>query len=255
MEPIHAGKTTAELITYAERTVGAALELELRDHLALAERVVNIGGDLIEQIKTAPGEVRAIHAGAVLLARLVTDLRAVALLLRHGYAAPALSLTGGMFEMAHTAMYIGANEERAEQWLSHADPKKASPWLLKDMIRGVAEELHVDEETIRREYDDIYRDVNMAKHGNPMALGDIGIVLGDADDVYILAGPHLSDPIRRWAYTAIFHAIRYSKLGAIKIPPDRCRARRRISGGVGPRFGPGSITFHAWGSTVPAGSS
>jgi hypothetical protein len=45
MEPIPPGTTTAELVRYAERTVGAALELELRDHLALAERVVNIGGD------------------------------------------------------------------------------------------------------------------------------------------------------------------------------------------------------------------
>jgi hypothetical protein len=220
MEPLSTGKTTSELIRYAERTVGAALELELRDYIALVARVVNISGDLIEHIQTAPGEVRAIHVGAVILARLVTDLRAVTLLLRDGYVAPALSLTAGMFEMAYTAMYIGANEERAAKWAEHDNPRSASPWSLPDMIRGVAEEMHAGEETINREYRQIYRDTNMAKHGNPMALGDVGIVQGEEEDVYILAGPHLSDPVRRWAHTAISYAIRYAKLAALKFGKD-----------------------------------
>lgn len=224
MEPVSTGKTTTELIRYAERTVGAALELELRDYLALAQRVVNIAGELIEHIQTAPGEVRAIHVCAVLLARLVTDLRAVTLLLRDGYAAPALSLTAGMFEMAYTAMYIGANEERAAKWAEHDNPKSASPWQLPDMIRGVAEEMGAGEETIRREYREIYRDANMAKHGNPMALGDVGIIQREADDVYILAGPHLSDPVRRRAHTAISYAIRYAKLAALKFGTDHIPA-------------------------------
>jgi hypothetical protein len=220
MERVSTGKTTTELIRYAERTVGAALELELRDYLALAERVVNVSGDLIEHIQTAPGEMRAIHVCAVLLARLVTDLRAVSLLLRDGYAAPALSLIAGMFEMAYTVMYIGANEERADKWAKHDKPRSASPWKLPDMIRAVAEEMQAGEETIRREHRQIYRDVNMAKHGNPMALADVGIVQGEADDVYILAGPHLSDPVRRWAHTAISYAIRYAKLAALKFGRD-----------------------------------
>lgn len=206
---------TSEQIAAAEREVGEAFATELSEHLNLAARLTDSCGGLIERVKDAPGEMAAIHVCAILLARLITDLQAVVQLIRRGYAAPALSLTAGMFEMAYMLMYIGADEERAERWATHADSKRTSPWSVKTTIEGVAQSLGADEKVVAREYEGIYRDVNMAKHGNPMAIGDVGLIVTD-EGVMILAGPHLSNPTRRWARTAMSHAMQYVKLAAMR---------------------------------------
>jgi hypothetical protein len=210
---------TAELITQAEGIVGSKLEHELSEHLKLLGELTNFAGDLIEEIQNAPGDPRAIHVCAFLLSRLVTDLRACALLVRHGYAAQALSLTAGMLEIAHTSMYIGADEARANEWLSHADVKRASPWSLKTTISAVAHDMGVAESVAEREYNDIYSQACMAKHGHPIALGAVGIV-SEGDSIYVVSGPYLSDSTRRWSHVAISQGIRYTKVASIKFMRD-----------------------------------
>jgi hypothetical protein len=207
--------STSEQIAAAEREVGEAFATELASHVDLAGRLTDSCGRLIDRVKDAPGEMSAIHVCAILLARLITDLQAVVHLIRRGYAAPALSLTAGLFEMAYMLMYIGADEERAEKWAVHADSKRASPWSVKTTIEGVAQSMGADEKIVEREYEGIYRDVNMAKHGNPMAIGDVGLIATD-EGVLILAGPHLSNPTRRWARTAMSHANQYVRLAAMR---------------------------------------
>lgn len=205
----------SEEIAAAEVEVGTAFAAEFAEHIALAKRLTDACGQLIDRIKDAPGEMTAIHVCAVLLARLITDLQAVVQLIKSGYAAPALSLTAGMFEMTYMLMYIGADEERAEKWATHGGSTRASPWSVKTTIEGVAKSLNANETVVEREYEGIYRDVNMAKHGNPMAIGDVGLIVTD-EGVRILAGPHLSSPTRRWARTAMSHGTQYVKLAALR---------------------------------------
>jgi hypothetical protein len=143
-------------IALAEKEVGEALERELAAHLNLAVQLTDSCGRLIDRVKDAPGEMTAIHVCAVLLARLITDLQAVTQLIRRGYAAPALSVTAGLFEMAYMLMYIGADEERAEKWATHADSKRTSPWSVRTTIEGVAQSMGLDEKIVEREYQGIY---------------------------------------------------------------------------------------------------
>lgn len=213
---------TADAIALAERTVGPVLEQELSGHLDLARDLTNLTGDLVAQIQNAPGEARALHVCAFLLSRLITDLQACALLVRNGYAGQALALTAGMLEIAHTSMYIGDNEDRAQQWLAHVNLKKSSPWPLKQTIQAVAHEMGVPESAATREYESIYKQACMAKHGHPIALGTVGIV-SDQDSTYVVAGPYLSDSVRRWSHVAISHGIRYTQLAAMKFVRDHCR--------------------------------
>jgi hypothetical protein len=117
--------------------------------------------------------------------------------------------------MAYMLMYIGADEERAEKWATHADSKRASPWSVRTTIEGVAQSMGLDEKIVEREYQGIYRDVNMAKHGNPMAIGDAGLIVTD-EGMLIVVGPHLSNPTRRWARTAMSHATQYVRLAATR---------------------------------------
>jgi hypothetical protein len=219
-------RTTTDFINEAERRVGPELERELAERLELAAELTNIAGSLVEEIENAPGDARAIHVSAFLLSRLITDLRSCVLLIKHGYAAQALSLTAGMLEMAHTSMYIGPNEERAQAWLAHANVKQASPWRLKAMIIAVAREMGVPDAVARREYEQIYNQACMAKHGHPIALGDVGLV-SDESAAYIVAGPYLSDSVRRWSHVALMHGIRYTKLAAIKFLRDHLSGTSR----------------------------
>jgi hypothetical protein len=209
----------SQTIDHAEGVVGAALAAELGEHFQLARDVTDLAGDLIERVSEAPGSPRALHVSTVLIARILTDLRAVCHLIRRGYVEQALSLTAGMMELAHVSMYIGTDEERADKWLMHANPKQGSPWDLKTMIRGVAQVLGVSEEIMEREYDTVYRDMNLTKHGNPMALASTTVEhRGDA--IFILAGPHLSEPGRRLAHAAMLYGVRYTYLPSVKYIHD-----------------------------------
>lgn len=209
----------AHLIEQAEREVAAALEIELAPHLALVRRVTNVAVRMVERLETEPGEPRAIHVGSIILARLVTDLQACAMLARSGYAAQAAALTGGMLELSHTCMYIGSDDAKADEWLAHDDPKRASPWRLKSMIKAVAQELRVDEATATREYDGFYRQMNMAKHGNPIAMGQVGTITTDAA-THVVVGPYLARPVRQLCRAALWYGMRYVKLLVIKFVRD-----------------------------------
>jgi uncharacterized protein YaaQ len=41
---------------------------------------------------------------------------------QQGYVLQALATTAGMLERGNAAAFIGADEDRATAWLSHADP-------------------------------------------------------------------------------------------------------------------------------------
>lgn len=212
-------RPVSELIAHAEKSVGSALTTDVADHLALVLDVTDATGDLVERIQHAPGEPKAIHACSFLLARLITDLNAVAHLVRLGYVAPAVSLTAGMLEMAHISMYIGADEARADKWLAHSDTRNAAPWGTYDVIRGVAGSMGVPEEAATREWDVIYRTACMAKHGNPLALKQVGFVEQD-DHSFIIAGPYSHPAVSAWAHMALGYALRYTKLASLKFVID-----------------------------------
>jgi hypothetical protein len=209
----------AQLIEQSEGEVFTALEKELAPHITLVERITNLAVRMIERLESEQGEPRAIHVGAIILSRLVTDLQACAILARRGYAAQAAALTAGMLELAHTCMFIGADDAKADQWLAHDDPRRASPWRLKDTIKAVARELRVDEAAAVREYDGFYRQMNMAKHGNPIAMSQVGVITTD-DATHVVVGPYLSDPVRQLCRAALWYAMRYVKLLLIKFVRD-----------------------------------
>jgi hypothetical protein len=131
-------------------------------------------------------------------------------------------------ELAHLSMYISSDEQRAEKWLSHANPKQASPWDLRTMIRSTSRAFGIAEDEMMREYDEIYRDMNLAKHGNPMALASSTIEQRD-EVIYVVAGPHSSVSGRRLAHTAILNAVRYTYLASMKYILDHVAQPERAS--------------------------
>jgi hypothetical protein len=213
---------TSILIARAEREVGATLTSELQDHLQLARELTDVAGETVERVEQTPGEPHALHACATLISRLINDLQACMHLVSRGYVTQVLSLTAGMLEIAHTSMFIGADEERADRWMTHDDPA-STPWSVYDMVQGVSKAVGADEETTRREYEQIYRQSKMANHGNPMAFSEVGVHV-ERDSIYLLSMPYLSTPVRRWAHVGMQLSMRYTYLATLKFVGDHLQS-------------------------------
>lgn len=210
---------SARRIEDGEKAVGAAFQQELAAYIKSISDTTNVAGRLLSHIRDFPGEGRAVHAVAVLLARTVTELQACKHLVQLGYSQQAVTLTGTMQELAHTAAYIGKNEDRASEWFEHADPRHSYPGSVKETIEDVAKTIGAPQEILDREYNRIYRDICMAKHGNPMALGDT-VVDSTSDAVLIVSGPCYSPALRRMAHAALQYALRYTTLPCIVFARD-----------------------------------
>jgi hypothetical protein len=209
---------TSTLIARAERDVGAALVSELNDHLKLARDLTDLAGVIVERVENAPGDPRALHVCATLISRLINDLQACMHLVAKGYVTQLLSLTAGMLEIAHTSMFIGSMEDRAERWITH-DEQASTPWSVYDMVQAVSKAVGADEDATRREYEKIYRQSKMANHANPMAFSEVGVHV-EGDSIYLLSMPYLSPAVRRWAHVGMQLAVRYTYLAALKFVGD-----------------------------------
>lgn len=213
-------KGASELIGEAESVVGSAFQHSFAPYLELVTRTTDIAVGLVDRVEMVSGDPRAIHVAMTLLARLVTDLNAVARLVRGGYAAQAMSLIAGMQELAHTALYVGVDEERATAWLEHSNTERSYPPIsLKKMFKEVARAAGATEEAISREYDTIYQQACMVKHGNPIALGTVGVHSAD-DAVFIIAGPYDAYGPRRFTHGAWQFALRYTHLPMLAFVRD-----------------------------------
>lgn len=205
---------TSEWVAYGESRAGTLFCEELAGYFELAREVINAAGPLVERVADQPGEPRAIHAAALILARIASELAACVHLLRTGYAAQAFTLVGTMLELTHVLAYVADDETRAAEWAAWNNPTRAYPGSLVDTIKATSSTFGADQETVRREYEVIYRQICQIKHGNTLALHlpNAAIV---ADCQSIVIGPLLSDDFIRLGHAAVQWAIRYAMLAEI----------------------------------------
>ena len=208
-------RVTNDAIARSEAQVGGEARLELAEYLELARDLTEFGGDLVERIADAPGEPRAFHVGAIILARILTELQACVHLVRLGYAAQAITLVATMVEMMHSLAYIGANETRAEEWMAWDDPKNAYPGIgFSKTFAAVARSLGVKEQNVKREYETVYREACMVKHGNPLAMAETN-VLNSGDTILVLIGPVPSPQFAWLGHAAMQWSTRYALLAVV----------------------------------------
>lgn len=202
---------TSQWIAYGESRAGDLFSDELGGYIALAREVLDDAGPLVERISEQPGEPRAIHAAALILARVASELAACMHLLRLGYAAQAITLVGTMLELAHVLAYIGNSESRAAAWAAWDRPTTAYPGPIKATIHEVASAFGIGEATIRREYEGVYRQICQIKHGNTLVLPlPNSATIGGVQCIVI--GPIVSTDFIRLGHAAAQWAIRYAIL-------------------------------------------
>jgi hypothetical protein len=214
-EPPPGGKRAAisDAIKDGERAAGERTEGQFGQYFLLAKDLTDLAGAMIERaLEQAPEEPGAFHACAIIASRLLTELQAVVHLVQLGYAAQAVSLCGTMIELMHAVAYIGEDETRAAQYFAWNDPKVAFPGPVRRTMREVALALGAERAVVEREYDQVYRQIKMVNHGNPMA--EVTMVMKH-DSHFIVIGPVLEPSADRLAAAALAYAIKYAQLGCI----------------------------------------
>lgn len=104
----------------------------------------------------------------ILLSRIADDLRVIQHLCLMGYSEQACALGATVFENAHTSVFIGTDDERADQWINHDDPKQSFR-PVRQMVKENVSRLAAGDKDIQvdAEYD-VYTQLCWFKHTNPM---------------------------------------------------------------------------------------
>ena len=197
-------------IEEAERLAAGDITRDMGDHFVLLDELTDVAGALLESVEEKKGGVKAVHAAAILLARMLNDVRACACLVQSGYAGQAAVLVASSLEIAHIANYIGPDEARAAEWFAHKDPKSSYPGSVKQCIQESAVRSGVDPADAEREYEVIYRELCMFKHANPLAVVSLGVMPDAPNNSHlIVVGPIWGESARQAAHAAVNHSLRY----------------------------------------------
>jgi hypothetical protein len=205
----------------AEVEARRAIRLALGPLLKLAEEVNLL---LIETLESAANNPRRDTSDAtdaigkvclILGARLANGLRACSILSDLGYGLQAMGIAASLVEDAGTLAYIGSDESRAIDWAGHSDKGHAYPARVKDGLTALAEALGVSalhsQSLVDRWYG-IYRDLCMAKHGNPLLALRNGLRF-DSDGPFFGFGPDGSRFGIETSYRALYQATLFSLEG------------------------------------------
>lgn len=191
-----------------EAEVARTLAPELDRHLELTLNVHNAVMQALSSLPDRPLSVltQCEKVQVNLMIRLANDLRCASLLAARGYPLQVASVVADLFEVAYSVGYIGANDERAQEWIDHEDPTTAfmSVRSLVDEVIGNAP-IPDPREAAGRQYV-IYRQLCMAKHANPLIQMQHGFEV-EEDRVVAVAGPQGSEEAIRVLWFALETAV------------------------------------------------
>jgi hypothetical protein len=183
------------------------LEPELAEYAALTSDLFNLIAEALSHLPavTLREMTQSRKVGTALLLRLGNDLRCIALLALRGYPTQAAALAASMYEVAYSLICIGADESRAQAWITHDDPTKPfrNVRKLTEEVIKVLQPPDIQNQ-INRQYR-IYRQLAMAKHANPLFETLQAYELG-ATEFRITNGPRTSPSSVQGARFALEHA-------------------------------------------------
>lgn len=196
-----------------ERQAFELLRGEIGGHMNAAMAAVALVEKTLELL--APPRVKdsslSQRAELLLLSRLGNDLRCIVVLSGIGFPAQSVSLAAGSFETAFALAYIAGSEERSRQWVDHDEPTQAFRpvrTLVEDAIKKF--QLENASEVAERHYRH-YRQLCMAKHGNPIFNRQHGFSV-EEDSIILALGPETAPSSVRAIQFALEHAVGHTSM-------------------------------------------
>lgn len=194
------------MLTDLERRVRAQLEASIQDYVDVSAREHNL---FIRCANAIAGKDLAPPAAVMLVAtaRVLGDLRVCQWAAAHGYALQAEAVAATVHELAYSAAYIGESEQRAEAWLRHENEKKQYPECgHAAVLLDVLQRLSLSPAHATQEYQ-IYRQLCLAKHGNPVVQRLHGTTDGETSRL-IEQMPYFDENTIVIGRFGLFHAAR-----------------------------------------------
>lgn len=211
----------------AEREALEVLGAELRRHLEVTQAAFNLIALAQSGAETSVRQLSPARLVCLtLLARLSNDLRGSALLAARGYALQAAALTASIYEVSHSIVAIGNDDELAGKWLTHDDPTR--PFMSVTELTETALrkwQTGLPDDVGFRQYRS-YSQLSMAKHANPLLQFMHGPQVKEGT-VAAQNGPDTSDDAIRVAWFALEQAAQYACfalcgfLAAQHVPAER----------------------------------
>jgi len=128
------------------------------------------------------------RAAFFLASRMLNEVRCCELLAQTGYPIQALALAASAFELAYRATYLRNDDTRAKTWATHADLRYSYPKSLLEAVQDYTKASGGTAAQGETVYRNRYQPLAAAKHGNPKALAQFGLVR-DGEVLRIFLGP------------------------------------------------------------------
>jgi hypothetical protein len=182
-----------------------ATHVQLQDVSRLVDAALTLTGRSVEVAATQPHTEQslALRVGALLIVRIMNDLRAALHSARIGYPVQSVALVTGLYEMAATVAFIGADEARAQSWLAHTDHTR-TPWPVRQMAESMAASSGRNGDRLYERY----RLLCMVKHGNPRFERE-QISMVEPGRMQFRHGPDLSDHAQALAWFALLDGVHW----------------------------------------------
>ncbi len=210
LQHLFLGNIPESLQEAEEKTKYLLSQGELRSHLALVHRAMNLVGTAIavSSDRTTGILCESFKVTTLLLVRLTNDLRCLTLIAERGYPLQALTIASSIYEVGITVGYIGDDENFAKKWIEHDDPER--PFVnLKHATKDVLKKCGIPDAEVQAETDyRVYRQFCMGKHANPLLQSGHGII-PEGQDFRLRNGPDSSDLAINNLWYALDHALRY----------------------------------------------
>lgn len=188
-----------------EARVGAALSRVLAPELARIHRTAELLDDVMRVGTASLPETRRAVVAATLTARVCNDLRAMAVVIEHGYMQQANSIAAGLCDSAFRLGVLAGDEAASLEWLndpSTASTRPSTTKCIERLCRSVPLQPDVD---LQIEYfKGNYQGLSSIKHGNGRQLQRLGIDRHEGNSSTVAVGPRLDVHVHSLGQATLF---------------------------------------------------
>jgi len=184
----------------------------LKPLVTLIELMDSLYDRAINAIADHPRPGAAAKVGFILTNRLANDLRVCSLTSQLGYGLQALVLTGTIVELVGALSYVGDSDSRAVSWAEHTDRRRTYPPKVLDGIEATLSALGFSNPVARKNWQQAYEFMCMAKHANPFLSLLYGMRIFPSGPYY-MRGPDSSDLGIYMSAQALYNAVGFGTAG------------------------------------------
>ncbi|MGQ3479148.1 hypothetical protein [Paenibacillus sp. TY11] len=202
-------------IEEGEKQVELILEPHLKPYITgniMACEVISVAINILPTLNLRDVS-SSLKATTSLLIKNVNDLRTMRILAAKGYSTQTATIASSLYESSYMLAYIAGDEELANQWIEHTDPRNLPTGIKKFTEEALKKQVDDYEQIARQEYHK-YHQLCMAKHSNPLIQKNHGFLIEESN-VIAEFGPEIGEHSIRLSCFALENSISFVMTGLV----------------------------------------